>query len=45
MRGSLDAWMRETEDPLLDGPVSAPPGAELNDPDQVSPDEPTTFVG
>jgi arylsulfatase A-like enzyme len=45
MRGQLDAWMRETQDPLLDGPVPAPPGAELNDPDQLSPNDPTTFVG
>ena len=27
----------ETDDPLLDGPVEPPPGAELNDPDAVSP--------
>ena len=32
--------MRETEDPLLDGPVAAPEGAELNGPDQISPAEP-----
>jgi hypothetical protein len=32
--------MRETEDPLLHGPVAAPEGAELNRPDQVSPAEP-----
>ena len=37
----LERWMRETDDPLLDGPVPPPPGAEFNDPDQVSPGEPT----
>ena len=40
MRGRLDTWMRATEDPLLDGPVPAPEGAELNSPDQISPAEP-----
>ena len=30
------AWMRETDDPLLLGPVPAPAGAELNDPAGVS---------
>ncbi len=44
MRARLDAWMRETDDPLLHGPVPAPPGAELNDPDQLSPNDPSTFV-
>jgi hypothetical protein len=39
LRERLDAWMRETEDPLLDGPVPAPEGAEVNDPDQRSPAE------
>jgi arylsulfatase A-like enzyme len=40
LRGRLDAWMRDTEDPLLDGPVPAPPGALVNDPDQVSAADP-----
>jgi N-sulfoglucosamine sulfohydrolase len=40
LRARLDAWMRDTADPLLDGPVPPPPGAELNSPDQVSPAEP-----
>ena len=33
----LETWMRETGDPLLDGDVEPPPGAEITDPDQVSP--------
>ena len=44
MRARLDTWMRETEDPLLDGAVPAPEGAELNDPNQLSPTDPTTTV-
>jgi arylsulfatase A-like enzyme len=35
----LERWMTETSDPLLDGDVPAPPGAELNDPDAVSASE------
>ena len=37
MRIRLDDWMHSTHDPLLQGPVPAPPGSELNDPDQFSP--------
>ena len=39
MRGRLDRWMRSTNDPLLRGPVKAPPGALANDPDGTSPRE------
>jgi arylsulfatase A-like enzyme len=44
MRGRLDAWMKRTEDPLLNGPVAAPHGAKVNDPDGLSPKEPTETV-
>lgn len=37
MRYRLDRWMRETDDPLLQGQLKPPPGVELNDPDGVSP--------
>lgn len=40
MRGRLDAWMHRTNDPLLNGPVKAPPGAVVNDPNGISPQEP-----
>ena len=39
MRSRLDAWMQRTNDPLLRGPVSAPGGAVVNDPDGTSPRE------
>ena len=41
MRARLDRWMRQTDDPLLKhDPVPAPPGARVNDPDGLSPQEP-----
>ncbi|MGE0068489.1 MAG: hypothetical protein AB7T48_14180 [Solirubrobacterales bacterium] len=44
MRGRLDAWKRETEDPLLDGPVLPPPGAAVNEQWQVSADDPVRIA-
>lgn len=40
LRARLDRWMRATDDPLLRGPVPAPPGVQLNDPDGQSPRDP-----
>ena len=39
LRGRLERWMHETEDPLLSGKVPAPSGAVVNLPDSVSPKE------
>lgn len=44
MRARLDDWMVRTDDPLRYGPVPAPRGAELNDPDQLSASHSTYFV-
>jgi N-sulfoglucosamine sulfohydrolase len=44
LRGRLEAWMRETADPLLSGHVDPPPGVEINLPDQLSATDPTTRI-
>jgi arylsulfatase A-like enzyme len=44
LRDQLEAWMRETGDPLFDGPVSPLPGSRLNRIDQISPDDPIEVV-
>jgi N-sulfoglucosamine sulfohydrolase len=40
----LERWMQDTSDPLLHGHPSPPPGAEVNDPDQLSATEPTLTI-
>jgi arylsulfatase A-like enzyme len=44
LSSQMKQWMRNTDDPLYLGPVAAPPGAQLNDPDQLSPTDPVTIV-
>jgi arylsulfatase A-like enzyme len=44
MRNRLLAWMQDTSDPLLHGDPAPPRGAEINDPDQISPSEPRLRV-
>ena len=46
MRGRMDRWMTATKDPILQGPIKAPPGAVANDPDGISPtDKPLPVSG
>lgn len=42
LTGRLDRWMRETDDPILKGPLTPPPGSKTNPPDQLSPNDPVT---
>ena len=44
LRRRLADWMRGTDDPLLDGPVEPPPGAQVNEQWQISPDEVTRTI-
>lgn len=39
MRQRLDRWMKATNDPLLHGPVPAPHGSQINNPNGISPKE------
>ena len=45
LRARLEQWMVDTEDPLLNGVVPPPPGAQINLQDQQSADEPTVTAG
>lgn len=44
LRGRLQAWMVDTDDPLLAGHVDPPPGVDINLPDQLSASDPTIHI-
>jgi N-sulfoglucosamine sulfohydrolase len=44
LRARLESWMEQTSDPLLDGSVPAPRGAQINAQDQRSASDPTFTV-
>lgn len=44
MRGRLNAWMKRTNDPLLQGPIPLPAGARINPANGISPREPVGAV-
>jgi N-sulfoglucosamine sulfohydrolase len=44
LRGRLERWMIETDDPLLNGSVAPPPGAQVNLQTQLSAGDPTVTV-
>jgi arylsulfatase A-like enzyme len=44
MRARLDRWLKHTNDPILNGPIPAPHGAQVNDPAGTSPKEQTQVV-
>jgi N-sulfoglucosamine sulfohydrolase len=44
LRRRLEAWMVARDDPLLEGPIAPPPGAVVNERDQISPAEPTRSI-
>lgn len=45
LRGELDEWMKQTEDPLLHGSIPLPKGVQATDPDAFSPGQEPLLVG